>query len=361
MDLRRLLIGTSILGVALVASSVRAFQAFSTPTAEFSVGILVAFTLAAWAALLGLYLRDYRNAGVMSGMGPPPALDSVNVSPASHRATGNGRFSATVSAVSVPVADVARDELRVERFLRDASFPNDWSRRNAETWLRVFRLQHPYLAAELPPEIGQTLSRIRTEVAAEPLSQLRDEVRRYFGRNEMEWVEVPGSPPPESSDAQSRPSQADPGVGAAPTRLGGTTRTSGPSDSEGEGTTPPRRGSGSKSAGRPTERVLFDAQLSIEATGHAEVHFDLSKGTRLRGLARELTSQPFDLYIMDRKNYIRFAQEHESRDLLSGVDESLYDYKATIPKDDTWFVVVDTYGKVNDREVWLEVRATSPE
>jgi hypothetical protein len=108
------------------------------------------------------------------------------------------------------------------------------------------------------------------------------------------------------------------------------------------------------------ENLLFDDQLSIPATGHAEIHFDLPEGTRLRGLARELLGQPFDLYIMDRRNYVRFAREHKSRDLLAELGQSFYDYKARIPRDDTWFLVVDTYGKVNDREVWLEVRATAP-
>ena len=109
----------------------------------------------------------------------------------------------------------------------------------------------------------------------------------------------------------------------------------------------------------PAEEILFDGPIAVKATGHAELHFDLRRGTRVRGLARERTGQPFDLYIMDRRNYVRFARSHESQDLLAELDESLYDYKATIPRDDTWFVVIDTYGKINDREVWLEVRATA--
>lgn len=360
MNTWRLLAGSAILAVVAIATSVWAFQNYSIPSADFGVGILVTFILAVWGALFGLYLRDHRNANVISGMGPPPAAQTEPFTPPPSTALLAGSAGATVNAISIPPEDQVRDELRVERFLRDASFPNEWSRRNAQTWLTVFRLQHPYLAADFPLERERGISRIRAEVAAEPIRVLRNEVREYFTRNDMAWVEIPGprSPGPPTGLRSPTPAQTgtksrlSPRISVAPTHADSVREEAGGARA--------RAKNGTKAAGMLAENLLFDDQLSIPATGHAEIHFDLPEGTRLRGLARELLGQPFDLYIMDRRNYVRFAREHKSRDLLAELGQSFYDYKARIPRDDTWFLVVDTYGKVNDREVWLEVRATAP-
>jgi hypothetical protein len=367
VDLRGLLIGTAVLAAGVIGPSLRAFQVFSTANAEFTVVLLVAFALAAWGALFALYLRDYRNAGVVSGMGTPPLPDRMPSPPGPPRAGGSGKAAgsgtsrATASALSVPPPNEARDDLRVERFLRDASFPNEWSRRNAHTWLLVFQLQHPYLSAKLPPESADSLVKLRTEVAAEPMSQLRNEVRDYFSRNEMAWVEVsiptPSQPVVETKEPSPTGSERE--VPAA--RVPGIGSTASGTDSQSRSANLPTPESVSKRPVTPAEKVLFDGWLSVGATGHAEVHYDLSKGTRLRGLAREGSAQPFDLYIMNRRNYVRFVRDHESHDLLAKQGDAVYDYKATIPKDDTWFVVVDTYGKVNNRAVLLELRATVPE
>lgn len=360
MNGRGLLIGTSALAALAIAWAAVSFSSLSTPNAEFAVGIGVAFVLCGWGALFGLYLRDSKNAAVVSGMGPPPAISTKPSPPNETSPRGTGSVSSSLTVIAMPSDADARDELRVERFLRDASFPNEWSRRNAATWLKVFRIQHPYLSAELPPATDQALSRIRAEVAAESISRLREEVRAYFGRNEMSWPEVPAppEPAPASPSVGGHTGGSDAGIGprGPPESAGPQPRL--PANAPPDKGRPPARPASAR--GKLAEEVLFDDTLAVAATGHREVHFDLRKGTRLRGIAREESGQPFDLYIMDRKNYVRFARDRDSFDILAELDESLYDYRLTIPRDDTWFVVVDTYGKVNDRNVWLEVRAALP-
>lgn len=108
----------------------------------------------------------------------------------------------------------------------------------------------------------------------------------------------------------------------------------------------------------PEEAVLFDDTLEIEATGHAEIHSTLKKGTRVSGFAQEVSGLPFDFYIMDRRNYVQFCEDRGGSEIYSDTDRVALDFKKTIPRDGVWYFVFDTYGKQSDREVRFELRAT---
>jgi hypothetical protein len=120
------------------------------------------------------------------------------------------------------------------------------------------------------------------------------------------------------------------------------------------------RGARASPADRSSEgaadRILFDGTLEVTATGYGEIHHDLHRGDRVHVLARETSGQPFDFYIMNRTNFVRFCRDREGSDIAARMDEPIVDLSRVIPRDGTWFFVIDTYGKQNDRQVSLEVR-----
>lgn len=106
----------------------------------------------------------------------------------------------------------------------------------------------------------------------------------------------------------------------------------------------------------PQGRLLFEDDIAVEATGHAEFHAALSRGTRVSGFAREVAGLPFDFYIMDQQNYARFCEDRGSREIYAESDRVALDFSRTIPKDGIWYFVFDTYGKQADREIHFELR-----
>lgn len=108
---------------------------------------------------------------------------------------------------------------------------------------------------------------------------------------------------------------------------------------------------------RPKEVVLFDDNLEIEATGFAEVHERLRKGTMVDGMVEEVSGQPLDFYIMDQRNYARFSEDRSGTDIYAQEDRVAFNFRKKIPRDGVWYFVFDTYGKQSDREVRFELRA----
>jgi hypothetical protein len=108
---------------------------------------------------------------------------------------------------------------------------------------------------------------------------------------------------------------------------------------------------------RPKEVMLFDNTLEIEATGFAQVHERLRKGTVVEGIAEELSGRHFDFYIMDQRSYTRFREERGGTDIYFEGDRVAVNFKKKIPRDGVWYFVFDTYGKQTDREIRLELRS----
>jgi hypothetical protein len=119
------------------------------------------------------------------------------------------------------------------------------------------------------------------------------------------------------------------------------------------------RGPADKEA-EPAESLLFDDSIEVEATGHAEVHASLKRGTRLTGFAKETSGLPFDFYIMDRENYVRFCEDRGGKEIYADTDRVALDFKKTISRNGVWYFVFDTYGKQSNREIRFELRATEP-
>lgn len=103
--------------------------------------------------------------------------------------------------------------------------------------------------------------------------------------------------------------------------------------------------------------MLFDKTLEIEATGYAEVHERLRKGTVVEGIAEELSGQHFDFYVMDQRNYARFSEDRGGTDIYAQEDRVAFNFRKKIPRDGVWYFIFDTYGKQTNREVRFELRA----
>ncbi len=106
--------------------------------------------------------------------------------------------------------------------------------------------------------------------------------------------------------------------------------------------------------------MLFDHTLEIEATGFAEVHERLRRGTLVDGMVEEVSGQPLDFYIMDQRNFARFSEERDGTDIYAQEGRVAFNFRKKIPRDGVWYCVFDTYGKQTDREVRFELRAVEP-
>ncbi len=111
--------------------------------------------------------------------------------------------------------------------------------------------------------------------------------------------------------------------------------------------------------GQSPSKVL-DQVVDVESTSHFSAEIDASKGARVSVFARELWKQPFDLYLMDRKNYASFLRDRSGRELYGVTDEPVIDFERKVPRSGGWYVVIDAYNKVNNRRVALKVVVKPP-
>jgi hypothetical protein len=106
--------------------------------------------------------------------------------------------------------------------------------------------------------------------------------------------------------------------------------------------------------------TILDEVLGVSPGRHNEAHFELSKGAEISVFARELEGEDFDLYLMDRRNYVQFCKDRSESDLVAVTNEPVVDFKKRIPKDGTWHIVLEAFGKVKVRRVAVEIRARPP-
>lgn len=408
------------------------------------VAVLLTVGVILWTIPTILYWGQRSNESLLETLGQVPEPRAQT--PETQRIVLSAGMSATAAAVSIPPNEEARDLLSLERFLREARFPNEASERNARTWLGYLHVMYPFLVAKLPQSVLTWLEPLKREVGAVPLSKLRSEVQEYMAKHQLAFPEVPskGEAPP-AKGPSSLPNLSDGGlprvtlqttrelrdstgqliragteglfVWFPPTapngdelvsvRIGESTRTlpldsviavappghaevwnrnrehilgldrppaidlpkpaasptprsAHPGQEEVRTSTPKADPDTETETLAPTETLLFDDTLEIEATDHAEVHATLKKGARVVGFAQELSSLPFDFYIMDRRNYVQFCEDRQGSEIYAETDRVALDFKRTIPKDGIWYFVFDTYGKQADREVRFELRATKP-
>jgi hypothetical protein len=193
----------------------------------------------------------------------------------------------------------------------------------------------------------------------EPDRRLRKEVLEFFTRNLMDWPQrsalrtTAEAPRPQT---QSPKTPASEFVESPRDALGTESPNQSEPDHAATSSTPPKA-----NPARPgsSEAVLFHGSLEINGGEHEAIEFELEKGSVVYGFVRETSGQPFDFYIMDRRNYAEFCESRNSREILEEYDRTALEFRRTIPKSGVWVFVVDTFHKQNDREVVLEIRESA--
>ena len=275
------ILGATVAGAAVAGSAVAAFRLNPTDAA-IAIPVIVALALTVWAMLWGAYREPQHDAALLAKFGAMLDARAARAEklPTTH-VSGSGGLSAKPSVVAVPPVQEIRDHVRLERFLIEAPMPNEASRRNAATWLGVLRTQNPYLTVRLPPEVTQTLVRIRNEVKAESMRQLRTEVKAYMEKSSLAPPEVPQ--PDQGSQSSALPDLPDRSDSGLPRVVLRTTRDL--TDEDGRtipaGTEglfvwlPPTTPSGVELVdvrfGNTTKTLPLDSVIAVAPPGHAEV------------------------------------------------------------------------------------------
>jgi hypothetical protein len=115
----------------------------------------------------------------------------------------------------------------------------------------------------------------------------------------------------------------------------------------------------SKTKPTKTWEIIYDDKISIEATRYEEIPFNLNKGDKIKGIAREIDEDPFTLYVMKESDFDKFISKVDHTPFKEYEDVSSQSFKFTIPKTDCWYFVFDTYGKQKDREINVTIRKLS--
>lgn len=342
------LLGGTVLSVAALFLWSLADDAIVIPVIAAILGVV-------WTAMFETYRGERDNRDLLERLGnPPPAVQPVPPSPPPAQASGSGRFSVTASVIAMPPRETILDHLRAERFLSEAPFPNDSSRRNAQTWLSFLRVQQPYLSAKLPPVSAALLSDLRLEVASESMRKLRNEVSEFFRRNSMAWPEVRNThePPATKTEPTAGPRRGE--LGEQMPRISSRGQSS---------AVPPSYPSaedvlrGLRERDRVARRFACNpGPYEIEVGEFAEVPLATRKGERLLGRLIEIDGQDFDWAIVDQSNSI-LVHEREEYDYVKGEDHvSASEVNWKVPKDGPWYLVLEIPYRQNQRSVRVELR-----
>jgi len=113
---------------------------------------------------------------------------------------------------------------------------------------------------------------------------------------------------------------------------------------------------------RRTERsreVVVEDVVDVENASHAVFELDLCEGDRVKGVAEEQTGQEFNAFVFDEEGYAEFSRTGDTTDaVFESEDESSHAIEFVATSDDTHYVVLDTYGKQNNRTVRVRLKRT---
>lgn len=114
--------------------------------------------------------------------------------------------------------------------------------------------------------------------------------------------------------------------------------------------------------GSASDSVLAcdEGPYEIEATTFHPVELKVQKGDRVEGSLVETSSQAFDFWILDQRNFTDWVSGEEIEG-IGGFDRPAYPVSWRVPHKGPWFLVLDASGKRNDREVEVLLQRSSPQ
>lgn len=103
-------------------------------------------------------------------------------------------------------------------------------------------------------------------------------------------------------------------------------------------------------------KYLIDEIIKVPSGSSKKVSFDLKQGDVIKGIVDEADKYEFNFYIMDETEYSNFRNDDDFNPIFEREDISSCSIKKTIPDDDKWYFVFDTYGKQYDRKIQVQLR-----
>ena len=86
------------------------------------------------------------------------------------------------------------------------------------------------------------------------------------------------------------------------------------------------------------------------------IEMDVRKGERVRGRLSELYGNDFDWYIVDERNLILAQNREDFSPARSGDHVSADRVQWGVPKEGPWLIVLDLYGRSNERRIEVDLR-----
>ena len=90
---------------------------------------------------------------------------------------------------------------------------------------------------------------------------------------------------------------------------------------------------------------------TVKAGSFVMLPLNADKGDLVEGTITESEGNAFDWYIVDQRNNIKFRKKEKYSCEEDGEGEGAYEVKWTVSKDGPWHLILDAYGKQNDREI----------
>jgi len=106
------------------------------------------------------------------------------------------------------------------------------------------------------------------------------------------------------------------------------------------------------------KKILFDKTVIVPAGGQYKIPFndnDLETNDIIEGLLDEKNRRDFNYFWLDKKNLVKQRNREDYTSLDDDDGEIIYDIKFKVKKSGDLWLVLDCYGKQNDREVHVYI------
>jgi len=103
-------------------------------------------------------------------------------------------------------------------------------------------------------------------------------------------------------------------------------------------------------------RIVEDESRITKKKPHLQILGELSYGFRLEGTLQETLGGKFSYYLLDEASKDRNKRTGEIRSpIKSGTDKNKFNFKATVPRDNKYYILLTTRATKNPRNVHFRI------